>query len=124
MSVRPSLRQPPSIDAFGGGGFRVSGQWRPGSLLLFDDQPMDWRPKTLDEVGPEDFAAVIAGGAAVSEFVLLGTGAVQSLPPREVREALRGAGLGLEFMSSQGAARTYGVLVGEGRRIAVALIAV
>ncbi|HWU14757.1 MAG TPA: hypothetical protein VN157_12190, partial [Caulobacter sp.] len=23
------MRQPPSIDAWGGGGFRVSGDWRP-----------------------------------------------------------------------------------------------
>lgn len=67
---------------------------------------------------------MIAGGAAVSEFVLLGTGVTQSLPSRVVREALRGAGLGLEFMSTEGAARAYGVLVSEGRRVAVALIAV
>ncbi|HWU81246.1 MAG TPA: hypothetical protein VN158_14420, partial [Caulobacter sp.] len=26
------MRQPPSIDAWGGGGFRVAGDWRPGSL--------------------------------------------------------------------------------------------
>ncbi len=117
------MRQPPSIDAYGGGGFRVSGVWRPGSLLLLDDQPSPWRPRVLAEVTPDDFAAVIAAGTAVSEFVLLGTGAVQSLPSRAIRDALRAAGLGLEFMSSEAAARTYGVLVSEGRRIAVALIA-
>jgi uncharacterized protein len=118
------MRQPPSIDSHGGGGFRVSGLWRPGSLLLLDDQPMAWRPRSLAEVTPDDFAAVIAGGTAVSEFVLLGTGAVQALPPREVRDALRRAGLGLEFMSTEGAARTYGPLISEGRRFAVALIAI
>jgi uncharacterized protein len=118
------MRQPPSIDSHGGGGFRVSGLWRPGSLLLLDDQPKTWRPRSLADLGPEDFAEVIAGGPAVSEFVLLGTGAAQALPPRAVREALRLAGLGLEFMSTEGAARTYGVLIGEGRRFAVALIAI
>jgi len=93
-------------------------------LLLLDDTPLDWRPRSLADVAPEDFADVIRGGTAVSEFVLLGTGLAQSIPPRNVREALRGAGLGLEFMSTEGAARTYGVLVSEGRRVAVALIAV
>ena len=117
------MRQPPSIDAYGGGGFRVSGVWRPGSLLLLDDQPSLWRPRTLAEVTADDFASVIAAGPAASEFVLLGTGAVQSLPPRAIRDSLSAAGLGLEFMSSEAAARTYGVLVSEGRRIAVALIA-
>jgi uncharacterized protein len=118
------VRQPPSIDSFGAGGFRVSGSWRPGSLLLLDDAPLPWRPASLTEVTVEDFAHVIAAGPAVSEFVLLGTGATQTLPPRQVRDALRAAGLGLEFMSTEAATRTYGVLISEGRRVAVALIAV
>jgi uncharacterized protein len=37
---------------------------------------------------------------------------------------LQKAGLGLEFMSTHNAARTYSVLISEGRRFAVALIAV
>ena len=72
----------------------------------------------------DDFATVLAGGPELSEFVLLGTGAVQAPPPRRVREIIRAAGLGLEFMSSAAAARTYNVLVSEGRRLAAALIAV
>jgi uncharacterized protein len=118
------VRQPPSIDSFGAGGFRVSGVWRPGSLLLLDDAPMPWRPVSLADVTVEDFSAVIGAGSTVSEFVLLGTGATQMLPHREVRDALRAAGLGLEFMSTEAAAQTYGVLVSEGRRVAVALIAI
>ncbi|MEO8926845.1 MAG: MTH938/NDUFAF3 family protein [Caulobacteraceae bacterium] len=118
------MRRPPSIDAFGGGGFRVSGVWRPSSLLILDDQLMDWRPRAVDDLSAADFADVIAAGPPVSEFVLLGTGAAQSLPPRAVRDALRAAGLGLEFMSSEAAARTHNVLASEGRRFATALIAV
>jgi uncharacterized protein len=102
----------------------VSGVWRPGSLLLLDDAAFMWRPSRLADVTPDDFSAVIAAGPAVSEFVLLGTGAVQSLPSRDVREAIRRAGLGLEFMATHSAARTYSVLISEGRRVAVALIAV
>lgn len=118
------MRKPPSIDAYGGGGFRLSGVWRPGSLLLLDDQPTDWRPTTLAELTVDDFAAVIAAGPALSEFVLLGTGAVQALPPRAVRDAISACGLGLEFMSTEAATRTYNVLMSDGRRCAVALIAV
>ena len=96
----------------------------PGSLLLVDDVPAPWRPRSLNEVTPEDFALVIDRGVAASEFVLLGTGANQGLPSKSVREALQKAGLGLEFMSTHNAARTYSVLISEGRRFAVALIAV
>jgi uncharacterized protein len=118
------MRRPPSIDAFGGGGFRVSGFWRPGSLLILNDDPDDWRPAALADLRVEDFASVLAGGPELSEFVLLGTGPEQAQPPRQVREIIRAAGLGLEFMSSAAAARTYNVLVSEGRRFAAALIAV
>ena len=118
------MRQPPSIDAYGGGGFRVAGLWRPGSLLIIGDEPLSWGPVRLTEVTTEHFAAVIALGALAVEFVLLGTGSTQSLPPKSIREALRSVGIGLEFMSTQSAARTYNVLASEGRRLAAALIAV
>ncbi|AAK23964.1 Mth938-like domain-containing protein [Caulobacter vibrioides] len=117
------MRQPPSIDAWGGGGFRVAGVWRPGSLLILDDQPRDWAVSALSDLTPEAFAEVFAAGGAV-EFVLLGTGLNNALPPRPVRDALKAAGVGLEFMSTEAAARTYNVLASEGRRLAAALIAV
>ncbi|MEH0194490.1 MTH938/NDUFAF3 family protein [Caulobacter sp. CCNWLY153] len=123
MSQGPTPRQPPSIDAWGGGGFRVSGVWRPGSLLVIDDQPLDWAVASLAELTPDAFAPVFAAGGAV-EFVLLGMGLANALPPRPVRDALKAAGLGLEFMSTEAAARTYNVLASEGRRMAAALIAV
>ena len=118
------VRAPPTIEGFGGGGFRLSGVWRPGSLLLLNDTAFDWRPRSLEAVGVDDLAEVISAGPAVSEFLLLGTGTVQALPPRAVRDAVRAAGLGLEFMTTAAAARTYGVLASQGRRFAVALIAV
>jgi uncharacterized protein len=118
------MREPPSIDAYGDGGFRVSGVWRPGSLLILDDVPADWAVGSLAALTVADFKAVIEAGSAVSEFVLLGTGAVQALPPREIREALRAVGLGLEFMSTEAAARIHNVLASDGRRFASALIAI
>ena len=117
------LRQPPSIDAWGGGGFRVSGDWRPGSLLILDDQPRTWSATSLADLTPDAFVEVFAAGGAV-EFVLLGVGRVNALPPRPVRDALKAAGVGLEFMSTEAAARTYNLLASEGRRLAAALIAV
>ena len=117
------MRQAPSVDAWGGGGFRVSGLWRPGSLLIVDDVARDWSVTGLAALSLDDFASVFAAGGAV-EFVLLGTGMAQALPPRDVREGLKAAGIGLEFMSTEAAARTYNIVAFEGRRVAAALIAV
>ena len=101
----------------------MSGVWRPGSLLILDDVPMSWSPTSMSALGVEDFASVIAAGAGVSEFVLLGTGADQALPPKAIREAISRAGMGLEFMATPRAAQAWDVLTSEGRRVAAALIA-
>ena len=117
------LRQPPSVDAWGGGGFRVSGDWRPGSLLILDDVARPWAATSLATLTLDDFTEVLANRGAV-EFVLLGTGLTQGLPPRALRDGLKAAGVGLEFMSTEAASRTYNVVASEGRRVAAALIAV
>jgi uncharacterized protein len=118
------LREPPAIDGYGGGGFRVAGVWRPGSLLILADVPRDWRPAVMSDLALTDFEAVIAAPPGTVEFVLLGTGPSQSLPPRAVRDALRVAGLGLEFMATEAAAKLHNVLASEGRLFATALIAI
>ena len=56
------------------------------------------------------------------ELVLLGTGDRQVFPPAAALAACLGRGIGVEVMSNDAAARTYAVLAGEGRRVAVASI--
>lgn len=117
-------RNAPSIDAYGDGGFRLDGERRDGSLLIVNDEARDWPVASLAELTPESLAPVLEAGRAQVEFLLLGVGARNALPPRAVREALQRAGVGLEFMDTASAARLYNVLTAEGRRLAVALIAV
>jgi len=117
------LRQPPSVDAWGGGGFRVAGEWLPGSLMILDDVARPWSATSLADLSLDHFADILAAPGTV-EFVLLGTGLTQGLPPRAVRDGLRAVGVGLEFMSTEAAARTYNVVASEGRRVAAAFIAV
>ena len=117
-------RDAPSIDAFGGGGFRLSGAWHTGSLLILADEARPWPVAALAELTLESLEPVFAAGRAEVEFLLLGVGARNAQPPRAIREALLAAGLGLEFMDTPAAARLYNVLTSEGRRLAAALIAV
>ncbi len=119
-----ALRQPPAIEGYGGGGFRVGGNWVAGSVLILDDVARPWPVSAPAELTPSDFGAVIAAGAAVVEFVLLGTGPAMAPPPKAVRLALHDAGLGIELMDTLAAVRLYNVLAQEGRRVAAALIAV
>ncbi|MFN3522251.1 MAG: Mth938-like domain-containing protein [Phenylobacterium sp.] len=117
-------RDAPSVDAYGEGGFRLSGAWWSGSVLILRDEARAWTVSTLAEATPDSLADVIAAGPREVEFVLMGVGAANALPPRATREALQRAGIGLEFMDTPAAARMYNVLTAEGRRLACALIAV
>jgi uncharacterized protein len=117
-------RTAPSIDAYGEGGFRLDGARHDGSLLIVQDEVRSWAVQALADLTPESLAPVLEAGRADVEFLLLGVGARNALPPRPIREALQRAGIGLEFMDTPAAARLYNVLTSEGRRLAAALIAV
>ena len=56
------------------------------------------------------------------EVVLVGTGERQHLLPAEAIRPLLRAGIGVEAMSTQAAARTYNILMSEGRRVVIALL--
>ena len=117
-------RDAPQIDAYGGGGFRLSTGRHEGSLLILRDEAQVWPVRSLADLTLESFAEVFAAGRAEVEFVLLGVGAVNALPPRAVRDALQKAGIGLEFMDTAAACRVYNILTAEGRKLAAAMIAV
>jgi uncharacterized protein len=118
------LRKPPSIDAYGGGGFRVSGERVEGSILILGDKLSVWPVASLAELTPDAIAAVLAAGLREVEFLLLGVGPKVAPPPPALRAALQAAGMGLEVMDTATAARVYNVLTSEGRRLAAALIAI
>jgi uncharacterized protein len=117
-------RDAPHIDAYGDGGFRLSGERREGSLLILGDEPRAWGVAEPGQLSLASLQPVLEAGAEAVEFVLIGMGPRNALPPRELRDGLRAAGIGLEFMDTPAAARLYNLLTAEGRRLAAALIAV
>ncbi|MHB8284225.1 MAG: Mth938-like domain-containing protein [Caulobacteraceae bacterium] len=124
MAEPRPLRQPPAVEAFGAGGFRVSGERYDGSILILDDVVRAWPVRTLAELEPHHFYDVITAGLDVVEIVLLGTGVETMIAPRPVREAMAAAGFGLEVMNTPEACRLYNVLASDGRRVAACLLAV
>jgi uncharacterized protein len=111
------------IDAYGNGGFRFAGMSHRGSLLCLPDAIEAWPVSGADEVSPQTLAPVLARRSDL-DLVILGMGETLVVPSLDVRAAFSTAGLGLEFMATGAAARTYNMLLGEGRRVAAALIAV
>lgn len=111
------------IDAYGNGGFRFADMSHRGSLLIVPSGIYGWDVTTFDDLTPERcarFAAELQRPA----FILLGTGTEHRLPPEPVRRFFADAGIGFEPMSTGAAARTYNVLLAEGRNFGAGLIAV
>ena len=63
-----------------------------------------------------DDAAVEAISKLKPEVVLLGTGERIAFPPQKILAAFLKRGIGLETMDSAAAARTFNVLIEEGRK--------
>jgi uncharacterized protein len=71
-----------------------------------------------------DANAIASVLALQPEVVLLGTGARTIFPSQAVLAEFLKRGIGLETMDNAAAARTFNVLVGEGRRaVAIFLLA-
>ena len=113
----------PLIDAYGDGGFRFAEMSHIGSLLFLPSGVHGWDVADAAMVSPDDLAPVLAQASEI-QFLLLGTGEAQVFPSIELRRAFNDAGIGLEFMDTGAAARTYNVLLGEKRDVAAALVAV
>ena len=104
------------VDGYAPGAFRVGGALRTGPLLLLPTGPADWG-------GLDDVAALRAAAGAI-DVLLLGLGREIAPVPAALREALEGAGVGVEPMGTPAACRTYNVLLGEGRRVGLAALPV
>ena len=104
------------VESYGPGFFRIGGEKLEGSLAVLPGGVAEWS-------GFDDAAALI-GAKGDIDFVLVGTGAEIAQVPAAFRTALEEAGIGVEIMASPQACRTYNVLLGEGRRVGLALLPV
>ena len=104
------------IDGYGPGFFRIGGDVFEGALVTGPSGTLAWGGMT-DQ-------ATLAKLTDDIDVLFIGTGNDVCHIPQDLRDALENAGIGVEIMSSPSAARTYNVLLSEGRRIAVALLPV
>jgi uncharacterized protein len=110
----------PLVQGFAGRGFRVDGTAYDG-VLLTPAAAAAWDAPALAALTEADVAPLLAL-TPPPEFLLLGTGSALAFPPRAFVAALEAQGIGVETMDSRAAARTWGLLRGEGRWIAAALM--
>lgn len=104
------------VEGYGPGFFRIGGAVIEGAALTGPTGTVVW--------GGYDDVAPLEALAGQIDVLFLGTGAEIAHIPPALRDRLEAAGLGVEVMASPSAARTYNVLLSEGRRIALAMLPV
>jgi len=77
-----------------------------------------WPQKDVADLQESDFSWLLD---ADPEIIVLGTGAVNIFPPRNLVFAMARRGVGFEAMPTPAAARTFNVLASEDRRVAAVL---
>ena len=94
-------------------------EYRTNVLLLEDKVIEGWTSGTFDTLTEADFAKLIEYRP---EILLLGTGATQRFPHPRLLAPLNAERIGVEIMDTRAAARTFNILVAEGRKVVAALI--
>jgi len=111
------------IDAVGNGGFRFAEMSHRGSILILPSGIYAWPVKSALDLDASSLDAVF-DEADMIDLILIGTGKNPAYLDEDLRWKLREAKIGFDPMTTTAAARTYNVLLNEGRRVAAALIAV
>lgn len=111
----------PLVTAIADDCIHVAGRRYDGTILLHGDQVhTDNVPERFDAIDRNALSAVLDDRRP--EILIIGCGRRSRLPNRELRRALHETGVGFEVMPTPAAARTYNLIVAEGRRVSAFLI--
>ena len=119
----PDKPQASLLTGYGEGGFSISGERYEGSVLVFENEVVNWPVSEVDGITPSSLAPVIERADEL-EILIIGCGEQMALLPQEAREALKEAGIAVDFMATDAACRTHNILRMDERLVAAALIAV
>jgi uncharacterized protein len=88
-------------------------------IVVPESPPLNWSATTFEALTPEHIAEIASTNPDV---VILGTGKRQRFIHPRLIAALTDRRVGVECMDSPAACRTYNILMGEGRKVALALL--
>lgn len=111
------------VERYGGGGFIISGVRWTGSVLILRNRTVGWPVADTGAIEPAALEPVLAA-VPRPRIVVLGCGRGFMPRPEGFDAAMREAGIGVEWMNTGAACRTFNVLVLEDRDVAAALIAI
>lgn len=88
-------------------------------IMMPDKLIRNWSGTHFEHLTCQDFEEL---SKLQPEIVLLGTGKILQRPSAAILSPLINAGIGIEIMDTGAACRTYNILMGDERRVAVVLM--
>jgi uncharacterized protein len=120
MQLTPEIRRAVNLVAsYSDRELRLRDRVLRASVIVTALHVLDWPVVSVAALDPAAFEPVFA---LQVEIVLLATGARQEFPSQAVIAAAAARRVGLEVMDIGAACRTYNVLVGEDRPVALAAV--
>ena len=109
-----------TVTGYDASGVEINAERFNYSLLVMPEvPPRPWNVTRFEDLSAEHFQQIAADEPDV---VILGTGERQRFVHPRLVASLLEKRTGVESMDSQAACRTYNVLMGEGRKVTLALI--
>ena len=103
------------VTGYGIGFFRIGTDIFRGNRFIYKNRILDWD-------GFSDSNAILSYSYEI-DVLFVGTGSDIKNIPSVFKKSIEKHDIGIEIMSTPTACRTYNVLLGEGRRIGAALLA-
>jgi len=111
------------VEGYGGGGFKFQGRKVEGAVLVTGKGYYPLSVSGLEDILIENIEGHLQGDAH-PELILFGSGPKMTLMPSPLRKSLEERSIGYDVMDTGAAARTYNVLLMEGRSVDAVLIPV
>ncbi len=115
-----TTKQYQTVTGYDDSGVEINAERFNYSLIVMPETaPRAWNVPAFDDLTEEHFAAI---GRDDPDVVILGTGERQRFVHPRLVGSLAERRIGVECMDSKAACRTYNILMGEGRKVTLALI--
>ncbi len=110
------------LESYGKGRFTISGDIVNSSIIIWPEDFKKWQVKDFSQLAINSFNDFLSLDLGI-EILLLGCGIQTKFVAGDIRSHIKQAGMNFEFMTTAAAARSYNVMITDGRRVAAALIA-
>jgi uncharacterized protein len=115
-----TTKQYQTVTGYDQSGVEINAQRYDFSLTVMPEvAPRPWDVASFDELSAAHFEAI---AQEAPDVVILGTGERQRFVHPRLVASLSARRIGVECMDNQAACRTYNILMGEGRKVTLALI--